>query len=172
MSYFCYQSLKSFLKLPSPRADNVKYSVAVKKTPTKREYGMELAKLTALQSKDPNTQVGACFMNEDNRVVGLGYNGFPRGLDDLPWNRDDEDPLNNKYLFVCHAELNAVTNSTGNLKNSTLYVTLFPCNECMKLLIQYQVKKVVYLENKYSSTDSVKASLLMAEMANIVLERY
>jgi dCMP deaminase len=116
------------------------------------EYFMNIAKLSARRSKDPNTQVGACIVNDDNKIIGIGYNGLPRGMndDDLDWSRKG-DYLNTKYPYVCHAEMNAILNSVNilSLKNTTIYVTLFPCNECSKLIVQSGIKKVVYLEHKY-----------------------
>ena len=133
------------------------------------EYFMGVAVLSALRSKDPNTQVGACIVNEDKKIVGVGYNGFPIGCsdDDLPWDREGEW-LDTKYPYVCHAELNAILNSiNGNLKNCTIYVDLFPCNECAKAIIQSGIKKVVYLSDKYKDTDSTKASKKMFSEAKV-----
>ena len=108
------------------------------------EYFMGVAMLSSMRSKDPNTQVGACIVNEDRKIVGVGYNGFPTGCcdDDLPWAREGEW-IETKYPYVCHAELNAILNSIGgNLKGCTLYVALFPCNECAKAIIQSGIKKL------------------------------
>jgi dCMP deaminase len=99
---------------------------------------MAIAFLSSLRSKDPNTQVGACIVNSDKRIVGIGYNGFPRGCsdDELPWARENEDPLQTKYPFVCHAEMNAILNkNSADVKGCTIYTALFPCNECTKLII-------------------------------------
>lgn len=137
------------------------------------EYFMGVAVLSSLRSKDPNTQVGACIVNPDKRIVGVGYNGFPRGCsdDELPWDRDGEW-IETKYPYVCHAELNAILNSSlPSLKGSTLYVALFPCNECAKAIIQTGIKKVVYLSDKYKDTDSAKASRRMLESAGVELEQ-
>lgn len=133
------------------------------------EYFMAVALLSAQRSKDPNTQVGACIVNTEKRIVGVGYNGFPTGCSDdlLPWAREG-DPLETKYPYVCHAELNAVLNSVqGNLKNCTIYTALFPCNECAKVIIQTGIKEVVYLSDKYSETDAVKASKTMFNQTGI-----
>ena len=133
------------------------------------EYFMAVALLSAQRSKDPNTQVGACIVNRENKIVGVGYNGFPIGCsdDELPWGRDG-DPLNTKYLYVCHAELNAILNSVpGNLKDCSLYTVLFPCNECAKVIIQSGIKKVVYLNDKYAGTDSVKAAKIMFKQTRV-----
>lgn len=126
------------------------------------QYFMGIAKLSALRSKDPNTQVGACIVGDDNRILSIGYNGTPNGYKDVafPWDREG-NPLETKYLFVCHAEMNAVLNYRGNrkeLENAKIYVDLFPCNECAKIIIQAGIKEVVYLCDKYAKTDSVIAS--------------
>jgi len=132
---------------------------------------MMVAKLSAKRSKDPNTQVGACIVSCDNRILSIGYNGTPNGYDDkiFPWAREGE-PLETKYLYVCHAELNAILNFRGSsreLENSKIYVDLFPCNECAKAIIQTGIKEVVYLCDKYCDTDSVKASKLMFETCGV-----
>ncbi len=135
------------------------------------EYFMGVAMLSAMRSKDPNTQVGACIVNSEKRIVGVGYNGFPTGCsdEDLPWQRDGEW-FDTKYPYVCHAELNAILNSIGgNLKGCTLYVALFPCNECAKAIIQAGITKVVYLSDKYKDTDSTKASKRMLSQAGVEL---
>lgn len=136
------------------------------------EYFMGIAILSAHRSKDPSTKVGACIVNLDHRIVGVGYNGFPTGCDDteLPWEREGEF-LETKYPYVCHAELNAIINSTSNLKNNRIYVALFPCNECAKAIIQSGIKEVVYLEDKYKDTDSVIASKRMMDMAGVTYRR-
>ena len=138
------------------------------------EYFMGLAILTSKRSNDPSTQVGAVIVDSDHKIVSLGYNGMPRGLcdTDVSWNKNDD--LDNKYLYVCHAELNAILNTrSGNSVNDcTLYVTLFPCNECAKILIQTGIKKVVYLDDKYHDDLSFRASRKILNAANIVLEKY
>lgn len=118
------------------------------------EYFMGVAKLSAQRSKDPNTQVGACIVNNDNKIVSCGYNGAPIGFSDdiMPWDREG-DFLTTKYAYVAHAELNAILNSNTNLKGTTIYVELFPCNECAKAIIQAGIKKVVYASDKYNGTD-------------------
>ncbi len=129
------------------------------------EYFMGVALLSAERSKDPNTQVGACVANEDNKIVGVGYNGFPWGCSDdkLPWAREGSY-LDTKYPYVCHAELNAVLNSTTHdLKNCRIYVGLFPCNECTKVIIQSGIEEIIYLSDKYADSDSVKASKRMLD---------
>ncbi len=127
------------------------------------EYFMGIALLSAKRSKDPSTQVGACIVNKEKKVVGVGYNGFPIGCSDekLPWNRKG-DLLDTKYPYICHAELNAILNSISrDLLNCTIYVALFPCNECAKAIIQSGIKEVVYISDKYAETDAVKASKIM-----------
>lgn len=134
------------------------------------EYFMGVAVLSSLRSKDPNTQVGACIVNEDRKIVGVGYNGFPIGCsdDELPWERDG-DWLQTKYPYVCHAELNAILNSLSvSLKGCSLYVALFPCNECAKAIIQSGIKKVVYLSDKYKDADSTLASKRMFDEAGVL----
>jgi len=138
------------------------------------EYFMGVAVLSSLRSKDPNTQVGACIVSSDKKIIGVGYNGFPSGCsdDDLPWEREG-DWLNTKYPFVCHAELNAILNcnNASLLKGSTLYVALFPCNECAKAVIQAGIKKIVYLSDKYAGTDATIASRKMLNAAGVELEK-
>lgn len=132
------------------------------------EYFMGVALLSAKRSKDPNTKVGACIVNEDKRIIGIGYNGFPHGCSDeeFPWERD-ADYLDNKYPYVVHAEANAILNSTTSLKNSTIYVSLFPCNECGKIIIQSGITEIVYLEDKYADTPSDIACKKMLKAANV-----
>eukprot|EP00063_Salmo_salar_P075723 XP_014050558.1 PREDICTED: deoxycytidylate deaminase-like isoform X2 [Salmo salar] len=103
------------------------------------EYFMAVAFLSAQRSKDPSSQVGACIVNQENKIVGIGYNGMPNGCDDdlLPWARSADDRLDTKYPYVCHAELNAIMNkNSADVKGCSMYVALFPCNECAKLIIQ------------------------------------
>ena len=126
------------------------------------EYFMALAKLTAMRSKDPSTQVGACIVGADNRILSVGYNGAPNGFSDdsFPWKRDG-DNLDTKYPYVCHAEMNAILNYRGykkDLENARLYVDLFPCNECAKIIIQSGIKEVFYLSDKYHDSDNNIAS--------------
>lgn len=136
------------------------------------EYFMGLAHLSALRSKDPHTQVGAAIVDENHRVVSVGYNGFPKGCSDdvFPWDRDG-DSLNSKYLYVVHAELNAILNAPRSLQGCTLYVSLFPCNECAKSIIQSGIKRIVYESDKYADTEAMKASRRMLEAAGIELIR-
>lgn len=132
------------------------------------EYFMSVAILSSMRSKDPNTQVGACIVSPQKKIVGTGYNGFPIGCsdEDLPWKREG-NALETKYMYVCHAELNAILNSTKQLEGCTLYVGLFPCNECAKAIIQSGIKTVVYMEDKYAETDGVKASKRMLTQAGV-----
>ena len=136
------------------------------------EYFMGIAVLSSMRSKDPNTQVGACIVSPDKKIIGVGYNGFPIGCsdDELPWEREG-DWIETKYPYVCHAELNAILNSSlPSLKGATLYVALFPCNECAKAIIQVGIKKIIYLSNKYKDTDATKASVKMLEAAGVELQ--
>ena len=138
------------------------------------EYFMGIAILTAMRSKDPNSQVGACIVSPENKILSLGYNGMPRGCndDDMPWGREGA-PLDTKYMYVCHAELNAILNSPHNsLKGARVYVTLFPCNECAKAIIQSGISEIVYRENKYADTDGCIASLRMMKMAGVRVTKY
>jgi dCMP deaminase len=137
------------------------------------EYFMGVALLSAQRSKDPNTQVGACIVNPDKKIVGVGYNGFPSGCndDELPWAREGAY-LDTKYPYVCHAELNAILNSISrDLKGCSIYVDLFPCNECAKAIIQSGIKEIVYLSDKYAGTDNVVASKRMLNQAGVVLRQ-
>lgn len=138
------------------------------------EYFMGIAQLAAKRSKDPGTQVGACIVGKDNKILSMGYNGMPIGCSDdvMPWEREGR-PIDTKYLYVCHAELNAILNHAGpTLKGACLYSTLFPCNECAKAIIQAGIKEVVYQSDKYAGTDPVNASKRMFEMAGVVYRAY
>lgn len=138
------------------------------------EYFMAMAFLAAKRSKDPSTQVGACIVNEDKKIVGLGYNGLPIGVpdDQFPWGKSP-NPLESKYTYVCHAEVNAVLNkNSADLKNCTLYVALFPCNECAKIIIQSRIKDVVYMSDKHAHKPEVIASKQMLDVAGIKYRQY
>lgn len=138
------------------------------------EYFMGTALLAAKRSKDPNTQVGACIVNDKKRIMSIGYNGFPMGCDDdaFPWEREGENSFDTKYPYVCHAELNAILNNRGaNLEGCTIYVGLFPCCECAKAIIQSGIKKVIYLSDKYKDSDSTRASKRMLTAAGVELEQ-
>lgn len=133
------------------------------------EYFMSVAILSSLRSKDPNTQVGACIVNDENRIVGIGYNGFPAGCsdDELPWGREGEY-LDSKYPYVCHAELNAILNSNfGRMTDCRMYVNMFPCNECAKLIIQAGIRKVIYISDKYAEDDVYIAARRMFRLAGV-----
>lgn len=140
------------------------------------EYFMGIALLTAQRSKDNSSQVGACIVNKENKILSLGYNGMPIGCldDEMPWEREGK-PLDTKYMYVCHAELNAILNhasGTGSLRGARIYTTLFPCNECAKALIQSGIAEVIYYEDKYADTDSVIASKRMFDMVGIRYKHY
>ena len=138
------------------------------------EYFMGIAELSAERSKDPNTQVGACIVNDENKILSIGYNGFPTGCsdDNISWEREG-DFENTKYPYVCHAELNAILNYTGtSLKGSKLDVNLFPCNECAKAIIQSGIKEIIYKEDKYANSEATKVSKKMLELSNVVYRQY
>lgn len=139
------------------------------------EYFMGVAMLASYRSKDPGTQVGACIVNEDNKIMSVGYNGFPRGCsdDEFPWEREADRETDTKYPYVCHAELNAILNAGGNsLTGCRIYVALFPCNECAKAIIQSGIKEVIYNSDKYADTDLVKASKRMLRCAGVKLTEF
>lgn len=145
------------------RADYIKWD----------EYFMGIALLSAKRSKDPHTQVGACIVNDKNKIVGAGYNGLPAGCDDdeFPWQKQG-DFLATKYPYVCHAELNAILNNIGiDLSGCKIYTALFPCNECTKAIIQSGIREVIYLSDKYAETDTAKASRLMLEKAGLICRK-
>ena len=122
------------------------------------EYFMGIALLTAQRSKDNSSQVGACIVNRENKILSLGYNG-----------------MDTKYMYVCHAELNAILNhasGTGSLRGARIYTTLFPCNECAKALIQSGIREVIYYEDKYPDSDSVIASKRMFDMVGVTYKHY
>lgn len=135
------------------------------------EYFMGIAMLAAMRSKDPNTQVGACIVNKDNIIVSTGYNGMPKGCsdDEYPWERTGEAT---KYPFVVHAELNAILNAAGrNVRGSRIYVSLFPCNECAKAIIQSGIKEILYLSDKYADSMATLASKKMLDSAGVKYTR-
>lgn len=135
-------------------------------------YFMGLAHLSALRSKDPSTQVGAAIVDHNKKIVGIGYNGLPTGLsDDLyPWDREGSF-VDTKYAYVVHAELNAILNATQSLQNASLYVSLFPCNECAKAIVQAGIKEVVYEDDKYADTDAVLVSKRILSGAGVSLRQ-
>ena len=131
------------------------------------EYFMGVALLAARRSKDPSTQVGACIVSPEKIIISTGYNGLPNGCsdDEYPWGREGEET---KYPYVVHAELNAILNAGGRvLRGATLYVALFPCNECAKAIIQSGIKEVIYLSDKYAATDVVRASKRMLDSGGV-----
>lgn len=137
-------------------------------------YFMGVAMLSAQRSKDPNTQVGACIVSKDNKILSVGYNGAPNGYDDenMPWDRDG-DFLNTKYAYVCHAELNAILNNKGSiLEESRIYVDLFPCNECAKAIIQSGIKEVIYNSDKYKGTEGNIVSKKMFDFCGVKYRKY
>lgn len=137
------------------------------------EYFMGVALLSAKRSKDPSTQVGACIVNKNNKIVGAGYNGLPMGCDDdeFPWEKQGEF-LDTKYPYVCHAELNAILNNIGmELRGCKIYTALFPCNECSKAIIQAGITEVIFLSDKYEGTDAAKASRLMLDKASVTFRK-
>ena len=138
------------------------------------EYFMGIAMLSALRSKDPSTQVGACVVDKDNKVVSIGYNGMPRGVDDeqIPWGHGEG--LESKYLYVCHAEFNAILNTRdgSRLNGCKIYVTLFPCNECAKAIVQTGIKEIIYLDDKYHDHVSEQASRRILDMAGVKYTQY
>ena len=140
------------------------------------EYFMGIALLSAQRSKDPGTQVGACIVGDDNRILSVGYNGMPIGCSDdvLPWDRSGDSSLDTKYPFVCHAELNAILNYTGGnkLRGARVYVSLFPCNECAKAIIQAGIREIIYLSDKYADSESVRASKHMFDLTGVIYRPY
>ena len=138
------------------------------------EYLMGVAILSGMRSKDPGTQVGACIVSSDNKILSMGYNGFPTGCsdDEFPWEREGE-PLESKYYFAAHSELNAILNYRGgSLEGAKIYVSLFPCNECAKAIIQAGIKTIVYDSNKYANTPAVIASRRMLDAAGVQYYQY
>ena len=136
------------------------------------EYFMGIAMLSAMRSKDPNTQVGACIVSQEHKILSMGYNGFPTGCsdDEFTWAREGED---NKYFYSTHSELNAILNYRGgNLEGASIYVTLFPCNECAKAIIQAGIKRIVYDSDKYDGIPSNIASKRMLKAAGVILQKY
>jgi len=138
------------------------------------EYFMGTAKLAGMRSKDPNTQVGACIVSDDNKILSIGYNGFPAGCndDEFPWDREG-DFIHSKYAYVTHSELNAILNYRGgSLKGAKLYVSLFPCNECAKAIIQCGIRTVIYDSDKYEGTPANIVSKKMFEAAGVETVKY
>ena len=139
------------------------------------EYFMAVAMLSGMRSKDPNTQVGCCIVSADNKILSMGYNGLPVGCsdDEFPWEREAADPLDTKYPFVAHSELNAILNYRGgSLEGAKLYVSLFPCNECAKAIIQAGIRTVIYASDKYADTPMTRAARRMFAAAGVELRQY
>jgi dCMP deaminase len=138
------------------------------------EAFMQISRVISQRSKDPSTQTGACIVDNNKVIIGLGYNGFPRGCsdNDLPWSKTEDNVFDKKYAYVVHAEANAILNSNAKTKDTILYCTLFPCNECTKLIIQSGIKEVVYESDKYHDEDIWKASRRMLELAGISCRQY
>lgn len=141
------------------------------------EYFMGIAVLSSFRSKDPHTQVGSCIVDQKNKIVGIGYNGFPMGCsdDEFPWTNKGNDPMHTKYFYVCHAELNAILNSHGrSLNGCKIYTFLVPCNECAKAIIQSGIKEVIYLSDAakmYDKTPIIKAAKWMFKSAGVKLRK-
>jgi len=136
-------------------------------------FFMGLALLACERSKDPSTQVGACVVGNKNQILSVGYNGFPRGCSDDSghWGRDGEF-LETKYARVCHAELNTILLSHGDIEGAKMYVTLFPCNECAKIIIQSGIKEIIYYNDKYADTDAVRISKALFDEAGVKYQSY
>lgn len=138
------------------------------------EYFIGIAGLSAMRSKDPSTQVGCCIVDDRNRILSMGYNGFPAGCDDdeFPWGKENESEYDNKYMYVCHSELNAILNYRGgSLEGSRLYVTMFPCNECAKAIIQAGIKEVVYGDDAYKQKMTGQAAMRMFNAAGVKVRK-
>lgn len=162
---FGEMSLKSEIKTTSKRKDYICWD----------DYFMAMACLAAKRSKDPCSQVGACIVDADRRIVGIGYNGMPTGCsdDEFPWDKHTVEPLQSKYFYVCHAETNAILNKNcASVKGCTIYVGLFPCNECAKIIIQSGIKRIVYLSDKYAHKDGTIASKKMFDAVKITYQKY
>lgn len=142
------------------------------------EYFMGVAKLASFRSKDPRKQVGACIVNPDNKIIGVGYNGHPKvkdGSDNdkaFPWTKFLKNYKENKHMYVCHAELNAIAHSTGPVKDATMYVTLNPCNECAKLIVQSELKKVVFLETKVFRDNALDAANKIFQESKVEVKKF
>lgn len=137
------------------------------------QYFMGVAKLSAFRSKDPNTQVGACIVTPENKIVGVGYNGLPWGCEDtdFPWDNREGEMYDTKYPYVVHAELNAILNSIQKLQGCRIYVSLFPCHECVKAIIQSGIKEIIYEDDKYNDTPSDRAAKRMLDAAGVTYKK-
>ncbi|MBU4689741.1 dCMP deaminase family protein [Mycoplasma zalophidermidis] len=131
-------------------------------------YFMALAKVSALRSKDPSTQVGACIIDKDRKIVGLGYNGMPLGIDDaFPWDRKADHTKETKYPYVVHAEVNAILNAFGKTKNATLFTSLYPCSNCAKTIVQAGITTIIYESDKYHETEDGEIARSILTKCNI-----
>ena len=137
------------------------------------ECFMRMAHVIAERSKDPSTQAGAVVVDQNNVVLGLGYNGWPRGIeaDALPWNREGS-VLETKYAYVCHAEENAVYNSHSKPISAKVYCTLFPCNECAKTIIQNGIQEVIYESDKYKDVDIFIVGKKLFDLSGVKYRQY
>jgi len=138
------------------------------------EYFMGIAELSAQRSKDPKTQVGCCIVDSKTRhILSIGYNGLPYGMndDDFSW-EDSEDQLKSKHSYVVHAEANAILNASQSIDGALVYITMFPCNECAKLLAQKRVKKIIYRDSKYFDKVEGKIAINILSNAGIEIIQY
>lgn len=149
---------------PTPKPNNLSWD----------EYFMSIAVLTSYRSKDENTKVGSVLVSYDNKILGTGYNGLPTSIDESLFPKSREGNLHEtKYAYVIHSEANCLLNTTVfDISNSRMYVTLFPCNECAKLLIQKKVSEVIYLSDKYHDEPSYIASRKMFDAMGIITRKY
>lgn len=137
------------------------------------ECFLRMAHLIAQRSKDPSTQAGAVIVDKNNIVVGLGYNGFPRGVsnDSFPWEREGSLE-ETKYAYICHAEENAVYNANSSTHGCKTYCTLFPCNECAKTMIQNGIVEIIFESDKYHDLPAYIASRRMLDAAGVKYRQY
>ncbi|XP_059643843.1 uncharacterized protein LOC132285667 [Cornus florida] len=189
--FFFNPNKKQFSRMDSSLHDDVPEKITSSHThspfdPSKRkgylswdDYFMAIAFLSAERSKDPNRQVGACLVSENGVILGIGYNGFPRGCSDdkLPWSKKSKtgDPLETKYPYVCHAEVNAILNTNhASAAGQRLYVTMFPCNECAKIIIQSGVSEIIYfVEKRLNNSDHTYiASHKLLSMAGVKVRKH
>lgn len=138
------------------------------------QYFMGVAMLSAERSKDPNTQVGACIVDCNHHIISLGYNGAPTGYSDdlIPWDKREGDQFKTKYVYSCHSEMNAILNAPIGVRGMTLYVTLFPCHDCAKAIVQSGIKEIIYLDDKYEGTDSNLMSKKILDTCGILYRKY
>ncbi|CAG9833903.1 unnamed protein product [Diabrotica balteata] len=139
---------------------------------TTEAFFMEIAKLAAQRSKDPVTQVGACIVKDNKHVVGIGYNHMPNDSDEFSWENTEGNKHDNKHIYVIHAEKCAILNKTADINGCTIYVTLFPCNECAKDVIEAGIKEVVYLSDKYAKKQSTIQAKKMFDKVGVFYREY